>query len=73
VTDADAATRQILSTVSDGQPHQWCAVQRLVARTHGIELKDVTSILRHMVRTGQIERIHDGIHEPTVRLPGGVE
>ena len=38
-----AARRQIISILSDGQPHEWGNMSRTVARTHAIPQKDVSS------------------------------
>jgi hypothetical protein len=68
-----AARRQVLAILSDGQSHIWGDINRSVSLTHGIPQKDVSSVLRHLVRTGEIVRDNPGDREPTFRLPGSSE
>ena len=73
MTTTAAARRQILAILADGRPHIWGEVNRTVALTHRIRQKDVSSLLRHLIRTGEIERDNPGDREPSVRLPGSGE
>jgi hypothetical protein len=71
MTNTAAARRQVLAILSDGQPHVWGEINRTVALTHRIRQKDVSSLLRHLIRTGEIVRDNPGDREPTVRMSGG--
>jgi hypothetical protein len=71
MTTTPAARRQVLAILSDHELHSWGEINRTVALTHGVPQKDVTSLLRHMVRTSEVERYNPGDREPCVRLPGG--
>lgn len=73
MTSTDAARKQILTILADGQPHPWGDIGRAVALTHGISQKAVSSLLRHLHHTGEIIRDNPGDREQTVRLPGGSE
>jgi hypothetical protein len=73
MTATDAARRQVLAILSDHELHSWGAINRTVAQTYGIPQKDVTSLLRNLVRTGEIVRDNPSDREPTVRLAGGAE
>jgi predicted transcriptional regulator len=64
----DAGRRQVLAILSDHRNHTWSDVTAAVAMTHRISQKDVSGLLRHLVRTGEIVRHNPGDREPTVRL-----
>jgi hypothetical protein len=73
MTTTAPARKQILAILADGRSHGWGEINRAVALTHKIRQKDVSSLLRHLVRTGEIVRDNPGDREPTLRLPGGSE
>lgn len=73
MTTNAAARRQVLAILSDGQAHIWGDINRVVSMVHKIPQKDVSSLLRHLCRTGEIVRDNPGDREPSVRLPGGGE
>lgn len=68
----DPARAQIMEILSDGHPHEWCAIQRVVSVTHSIPQKAVSAILRELVAAGVIARANpDEQREPTVALASG--
>jgi hypothetical protein len=73
MTTTAAARRQIEAILADGRPRSWCEIQRIVALTHAIPQKSVSSLLRDLVATGEVVRDNPGDREPTVRLQGSGE
>ncbi len=63
--------RQILAILSDHRSHVWSDITRAVALVHGIPQKGVSSLLREMIASGEIERDNLGGRGHAVRLVAG--